>query len=114
MACPVPHPFVRSLTVLHTTGIHMIHYRFCGCKRSDKANNLVQLLRNMWYPASFTDPDSCATFAVLDFYRLLNVIGNVNARDFVTSLERLTDATAGTGLKWLPVRSSLLIFVFHL
>ncbi|KAJ7873906.1 hypothetical protein B0H14DRAFT_2343923 [Mycena olivaceomarginata] len=102
LACPVPHPFVRSLTVLHTTGVHRIRYQFCGCDRSDKANNLAQLMRNMWYPASFTDPDTCATFAVLDFFRLLNVIGNVNARDFVTSLERLTDATAGTGLKWLP------------
>jgi hypothetical protein len=111
LACPVPHPFVRSLTVLHTTGVQRIRYQFCGCDRSDKANNLAQLMRNTWYPASFTDPDTCATFAVLDFFRLLNVIGNVNARDFVTSLERLTDATAGTGLKWLPVRPFLRLFL---
>ncbi|KAJ7857327.1 hypothetical protein B0H14DRAFT_2578464 [Mycena olivaceomarginata] len=79
------------LGVLHITGIHKIRYRFCGCDHSDKVNNLAQLMHNTWYPASFTDPDTCTTFAVSDFFRLLNVIGN-----------RLTDATAGTGLKWLP------------
>lgn len=105
MKCNVPHPLVRSLTVLHTTGIHEIHYQFCGCDRSDTANGLAQLLRNAWYPASFTDPDTCATFAVLDFFRLMSCIGNINARDFVTTLERLTDSTAGTGLKWIPVRN---------
>ncbi|KAJ7689073.1 hypothetical protein B0H14DRAFT_3101092 [Mycena olivaceomarginata] len=63
MKCNVPHPLVHSLTVLHTTGIHEIHYQFCGCDRSDTANGLAQLLWNAWYPASFTDPDTCATFA---------------------------------------------------
>jgi hypothetical protein len=88
----------------HSTGCE-IHYQFCGCDRSDTANGLAQLLRNAWYPASFTDPDTCATFAVLDFFQLMSCIGNINARDFVTTLERLTDSTAGTGLKWIPVRN---------
>ncbi|KAJ7041698.1 hypothetical protein C8F04DRAFT_946732 [Mycena alexandri] len=101
MQCKRPHPFVRSLTVVDTTGIHEIHYRFCACSRSDRSSNLKQFLRNGWYPASFTDPDSCATFKVLDLFRLLNVVGNLNARDFITALERLTDATAKTGLKWI-------------
>ncbi|KAJ7715975.1 hypothetical protein B0H16DRAFT_1339392 [Mycena metata] len=102
MRCKRPHPLVRSLTVVDTTGIHEIHYQFCACSRSDKSSNLKQFLRNGWYPASFTDPDSCATFKVLDHFRLLNVIGNLNARDFITALERMTDATAKTGLKWVP------------
>jgi hypothetical protein len=102
MKCNFPHQFVRSLTVIDTTGIHELHYRFCACDRSDKANNLVQFLRNSWYPASTTDPDTCATFRVLDLFRLLNVVGNLNGRDFITTLERVTDATARTGLKWLP------------
>lgn len=110
MKCRFPHPFVRSLTVIDTTGIHEIRYRFCGCHRSDNANNLAQFLCNTWYPASFTDPETCATFKALDFFRLLNVVGNINARDFITALERLTDATAGTGLKWLPVS----VFMFRL
>ncbi|KAF7335028.1 CxC2 domain-containing protein [Mycena venus] len=104
LKCNVPHPVVRTLTVMDTTGVHTVHYRFCGCARSDKANNLAQLLRNTWYPASFTDPDTCATFRVLDFFRLLNVVRNTNACNFVTTLERLTDAVVGTGLKRVPDR----------
>ncbi|KAJ7017744.1 hypothetical protein C8F04DRAFT_1214941 [Mycena alexandri] len=104
MRCKYPHPFTRSLTVVDTTGIHEINYRFCACTRSDKSSNLKQFLRNGWYPASFTDPDSCATFRVLDHFRHLNVIGNLNARDFITALERMTNATAKTGLHWVPDR----------
>ncbi|KAJ7080717.1 hypothetical protein C8R43DRAFT_909900 [Mycena crocata] len=102
--CNVPDPSVRSMTVLDTNGIHEIQYHYCKCDRSDKANNLRQLLRNGWYPASQTDPDTCATLRCLDLFRLLNVVGNINARDFITSLERLTDAVAATGLKWMPNR----------
>ncbi|KAJ7025133.1 hypothetical protein C8F04DRAFT_968170 [Mycena alexandri] len=87
--CKRPHPTVRSVTVVDTTGIHEVNYQFCGCSRSDHANSLVQFMRNEWYPSSKTDPDTVATFRALDFFRELNVVGNVNARDFVTALELL-------------------------
>ncbi|KAJ7169138.1 hypothetical protein C8R43DRAFT_1121027 [Mycena crocata] len=102
--CNVPDPAVCSMTVLDSNGIHEIHYHYCACDRSDKSNNLRQLLRNGWYPASKTDPDTCATYRCLDLFRLLNVVGNINARDFITALERLTDPVAATGLKWMPNR----------
>jgi hypothetical protein len=51
-----------------------------------------------------TDPTTCATFKVLDLFRLLNVVGNVNCHDFINALERLTDATSRTGMAWMPVR----------
>ncbi|KAJ7041928.1 hypothetical protein C8F04DRAFT_946399 [Mycena alexandri] len=101
--CKRPQPAVRHITVVDTTGIHEVDYHFCGCSRSDHANALQQFMRHEWYPASKTDPDTVATFRVLDLFRLLNVVGNVNSRDFITALERLTDATVKTGLKWLPV-----------
>lgn len=103
LPCGFPEAVERTLTVVDTTRIQEINYRYCKCARSDTANNLVQLLRNGWYPASKTDPDTAATYAVLDLYRLLNVVGNVNSRDFITSLERLTDASASTGMNWVPV-----------
>lgn len=62
-----------------------------------------ELARNAWFPSSATDPDTCATFKVLDTFRLLNVIGNVNAHDFVTALERLTSTVASTGIEKVPV-----------
>lgn len=54
---------------------------------------MVQLLRNAWYPATTIDPRTCATFEVLELYRLLNVVGNLNTSDFITSLEQLSDGT---------------------
>ncbi|KAJ7036232.1 hypothetical protein C8F04DRAFT_1258078 [Mycena alexandri] len=66
--------------------------------------HLVQLLRNRWYPATVTDPATCASFNVLELFRLLNVVGNVNCHDFMGSLERLTDGASATGMKWMPDR----------
>ncbi|KAJ7022478.1 hypothetical protein C8F04DRAFT_971465 [Mycena alexandri] len=100
--CRFPDPRVRSLTVVHPNGIHPIQYRYCLCKRSDTCNNLQQLHRNGWFPATKTDPDTAVSYQALDLYRLLNVVGNLNARDFITSLERLTDSTSSTGMNWLP------------
>ncbi|KAJ7217452.1 hypothetical protein C8J57DRAFT_1095850 [Mycena rebaudengoi] len=97
--CPFPAQEVRNMTVIDTTGIHQIRYRYCDCTKSTKTNNLSQLLRNTWYPASVTTPTTCATFNVLDLFRLLSIIGNVNCHDFIGSLERLTDPTAVTGMQ---------------
>ncbi|KAJ7437316.1 hypothetical protein B0H11DRAFT_2255542, partial [Mycena galericulata] len=69
----------------------VIDYQYCGCEKSEHTNNLGQLLGNAWYPSTTVDPETCATFQVLDQFRLLNVVGNCNVHDFVGTLERLTD-----------------------
>ncbi|KAJ7456847.1 hypothetical protein B0H11DRAFT_2243727 [Mycena galericulata] len=51
-----------------------------------------------------SDPSTCATFNVLDLFRLLGVVGNLNAHDFVATLERRTDAFCSTGIRWMPDR----------
>ncbi|KAJ7848382.1 hypothetical protein B0H14DRAFT_3453195 [Mycena olivaceomarginata] len=33
---------------------------------------------------------------------MYNVVGNLNVRDFITALERITDTTASSGMTWLP------------
>lgn len=38
-----------------------------------------------------TEPQTVATFKCLDTFQVLNVAANVNGRDFITSLEILTD-----------------------
>ncbi|KAJ7050211.1 hypothetical protein C8F01DRAFT_1377813 [Mycena amicta] len=60
-------------------------------KRMVTRNILCQLLAHGWYPATTTDPETCATLEALELFRLLQVVGNVNAHDFVGTLERLTD-----------------------
>jgi hypothetical protein len=88
--------------------IHEIHVWYCKCAKSDDADNLQQLLRNAWYPAMATDPGTCATFRSLESYRLYNVLRNMNVRDYITSLERMTDPSAKSGMTWLPNQSDIL------
>ncbi|KAJ7046287.1 hypothetical protein C8F04DRAFT_1173231 [Mycena alexandri] len=95
-ACPRPAPTKRKMVVMDVSGIYTVEYRWCGCDNSDHANELEQLLRNGWYPATTVDPSTCATFAALELFRLLNVVGNVNVHDFVGVLERETDASKVT------------------
>ncbi|KAJ7082827.1 hypothetical protein C8R43DRAFT_886408 [Mycena crocata] len=102
--CPSPEDTVRKLTVIEAPVIHRIKARYCKCDKSDDADNLEQLLRNKWYPATVTDPGTCATFRSLEAYRLFNVAGNMNVRDYITALEEMTDAGAKAGLTWLPDR----------
>ncbi|KAJ7039475.1 hypothetical protein C8F04DRAFT_1254756 [Mycena alexandri] len=106
-ACPFPAAKALAMTVIHTMGIHQLRYRYCNCTCSRTLGDnqhLVQLLHNRWYPATVTDPATCATFNVLNLFRLLNVVGNVNCHDFMGSLERLTDAAGSTGMDWMPDR----------
>ncbi|KAJ7062443.1 hypothetical protein B0H15DRAFT_794789, partial [Mycena belliarum] len=93
LPCPRPEPAERTMVVVHTNGIHIVDFHYCGCDLSDRANHLAQLMGTAWYPATTIEPATCATFEALELFRLLNVVGNLNVHDFVGSLERRTDAT---------------------
>ncbi|KAJ7733221.1 hypothetical protein DFH07DRAFT_780665 [Mycena maculata] len=90
--CKHPAPAVRTMIVIDIGHIHSVKFRYCVCDHSDTAQNLEQLFRNDWYPATTVDPATCATFASLEMFRLLNVIGNINVKDYVGTLEQLTNA----------------------
>ncbi|KAJ7711507.1 hypothetical protein B0H16DRAFT_1480292 [Mycena metata] len=60
------------------------------------ATNGILLPRSIRAPA--------ATFATLETFRLENVVGNMNVSDFVTTMERRTNATGSTGLNRVPHR----------
>ncbi|KAJ7168780.1 hypothetical protein C8R46DRAFT_1218172 [Mycena filopes] len=102
--CPTPAVTRRRMVVIDTSGIHIVVFQYCGCRRNRGCSNLEMLMRNGWYPASLTDPSTCATFGVLDHFRLLNVVGNVNAHDFILTLERRTDALGSMGIRWMADR----------
>ncbi|KAK7000635.1 CxC2 domain-containing protein [Favolaschia claudopus] len=93
----------RKMVVIEAPVIHQIRVAFCKCSKADCADNLEQLLRNAWYPATVTDPGTCATFRSLESFRLYNVVGNLNVHDYITALERMTDASAVSGMSWVPV-----------
>ncbi|KAJ7446844.1 hypothetical protein B0H11DRAFT_1745358, partial [Mycena galericulata] len=103
-SCIFPDPLKRTMTVLEHPHVHQVVFQYCNCNRSDEADSIQQLLRNSWYPATATDPGTCATFRTLEIFRLQNVVGNMNVHDFITAMERQTNATGSTGLDRVPSR----------
>ncbi|KAJ7650554.1 hypothetical protein FB45DRAFT_730946 [Roridomyces roridus] len=82
---------VNHMVVLDSTGVFTLDVHYCGCRPWDDTSNVDQLLDNGWYPATIIDPATCATFRVLEEFRLLNVVGNISAHDYIGTLERLSD-----------------------
>ncbi|TRM63043.1 hypothetical protein BD626DRAFT_403449, partial [Schizophyllum amplum] len=89
--CGRPDPLVRTITVLDSC-VHSIRMRFCGCRLGPAAEHTTQMLRNRWYPATSINPETCATFAALDRFRLASVHANVNTHGYIKMLEMATDA----------------------
>ncbi len=89
------------LMVLHVNGIHHVHISYCGCDVSNIESHWRQIMQNGWYLVTTKDPQSCAMFECLDNFRLLNVIANVNVRDYVSVLKQSTDPY---GTEWVPDR----------
>ena len=86
---------------MHVNSVHQVAASICGCDLSDEANEWRQYVRMGWYPASTAQPRTLGTFECLRHFRRLNVVANVNVRDYVTTLERLTDPM---GLEFVPDR----------
>ncbi|KAJ7053995.1 hypothetical protein C8F01DRAFT_1260213 [Mycena amicta] len=83
----------QNMVVIHVGGVFTLRVRFCGCAKALGQDHITQLMSNGWYPATTIDPATCATFEALEQFRLLNVVGNLSAHDYVGTLERITDAT---------------------
>ncbi|KAF8170461.1 hypothetical protein K438DRAFT_1729650 [Mycena galopus ATCC 62051] len=103
LRCPYPDPHMLTMVVINLPFIHHVWYRYCKCQKGAHLSNVQQCLRNQWYPATITDPSTCATFLTLETFRLQNVVGNMNAHDFITAIKRQTNVASCTGIDWIPV-----------
>ncbi|KAF8989456.1 hypothetical protein BDZ89DRAFT_974704 [Hymenopellis radicata] len=99
--CPHPDTSLRTMTLLHSTGVHTVPFRYCDCSRADGLHKWQQLLRTGWYPATTRQPQTCATLEVLDLFRRLKTMATVNVRDFVSVLESTTNPYE---TEWTPDR----------
>ncbi|KAF7321419.1 CxC2 domain-containing protein [Mycena kentingensis (nom. inval.)] len=98
MDCTFPDMTTHSMTVVDAPFIHRVRFQYCACPKSRDTRDIQQLLRHGWYPATVKSPRTCATFRTLRSFRLYNVVGNLNMTDFVSSLQRMTKASATGGL----------------
>ncbi|KAJ7067282.1 hypothetical protein C8F01DRAFT_1208404 [Mycena amicta] len=73
----------HTMVVMDVRGVFSLRVRFCGCEKALRQDPVAQLMANGWYPATTIDPATCATFACLEQFRLLNVVGNLSAHDYV-------------------------------
>lgn len=88
--CALPSETTHRLVVLHSNGVHEIRTRYCNCVASSGDEKRLQLLRQRWYPATVINPQTCATFQVLDLYEKLFLVGGMNVHAFIGTLENLT------------------------
>jgi hypothetical protein len=96
--CPCASGEPREMVVLHTNGIHQVHFHPCKCVGAPHIR--CQLLRRHLYPATILDPRTCATFALLREFHILSLQSKISMHHFYLSLHRRTD---NTGLKSIPV-----------
>ncbi|ESK83397.1 hypothetical protein Moror_15625 [Moniliophthora roreri MCA 2997] len=88
-----------EFVVLDATGIHEVNLWFCGCNGAPE--QYLQLLELGWWPSSYKELQSAATFNVLRLFHICNLQGQVTPTDFYECLEQITD---GSGLTKPPDR----------
>ncbi|KAF8162287.1 hypothetical protein K438DRAFT_1775989 [Mycena galopus ATCC 62051] len=88
-SCPSARAAHKDFVVIDVTGIHNVRVQFCEC--DSRVKHRQQLMRMRWWPATVKDPQTCATFAVVKLFQIINCLGKVSAYDFVRSLELLTN-----------------------
>ncbi|KAL0057538.1 hypothetical protein AAF712_015825 [Marasmius tenuissimus] len=105
--CALPLPGHRDFTVLSWNGIHAVNLDFCGCEPIDKH---LQLMEMGWWPASYKEPQTAATFQLLRNYHITNLQSQTAPTDFHAVLEQIT---CGTGLTKIPDREAQFLLILR-
>ncbi|KAJ7780556.1 hypothetical protein DFH07DRAFT_949798 [Mycena maculata] len=87
--CHARKPAPADFVLYDLTGVHEVNVDFCGCFLW--VERQIQLMNMGWWPATVAAPNTCATFAVLKLFQILNCLGKLSAYDFLRGLERLTN-----------------------
>ncbi|KAJ7038483.1 hypothetical protein C8F04DRAFT_1256091 [Mycena alexandri] len=87
--CPRKKPAATDFVLYDTTGVHELALDFCGCREAPERR--TQLMRVCWWPATVKEPNTCATFAVIKLFQILNCLGKLSAYDFLRGLEMVTN-----------------------
>ncbi|KAG1826541.1 hypothetical protein EV424DRAFT_1471591 [Suillus variegatus] len=96
--CYNPEPATADdFVVIDVHSIHEIGLDFCGCETVQV--HYKQLLRAQWFPSSVSNPQTAATFALMEFFHLLSFESKVSAYEFYHSIARRTDNTSITPIR---------------
>ncbi|KAJ7712102.1 hypothetical protein B0H16DRAFT_1667635 [Mycena metata] len=91
--CPYGQAAPKDFVLFDVSGIHEVAVDFCGCRPGGgpPVEHRIQLLRACWWPATVKEPTTCATFAVLRLFQIINCLGKLSAYDFLRGLELCTN-----------------------
>ncbi|KAJ3792282.1 hypothetical protein GGU11DRAFT_862061 [Lentinula aff. detonsa] len=86
--CPqASKPSLMTL-VDHDTGVHATKVTFCGCRDSNKWQ---QLMDANLFPATVAEPQTAFSFRTLRHWQLITLQSKITAYDYVRALRRQTD-----------------------
>ncbi|KAG1793247.1 uncharacterized protein HD556DRAFT_1432294 [Suillus plorans] len=86
----IPMPGRCRMTVVDTSGIHVMSIRFCQC--SDALTADKQLFEMGLFPASFTRPKTAFTFALLDDFIRDNLECGTSGMNYYSKLRQITSS----------------------
>ncbi|KAJ7908412.1 hypothetical protein B0H13DRAFT_1617500 [Mycena leptocephala] len=103
-ACPTVTAGNKNFVLIDITGVHEIKVRFCECNA--EIPHWRQLMWARWWPATVINPQTCATFAVVRLFQIMNCLGKVSAHNFMRSLELLSnnDGLHPVSIMWRAFR----------
>lgn len=86
--CPASHPAdTVDLTILHTTGQHVVRFRLCVCSGMPLWQQLLEA--DIW-PATHKRPKTGSTIEVLRHRRTFNLRSKTNLKEYYDALVDLT------------------------
>ncbi|KAF8129675.1 hypothetical protein K438DRAFT_2136108 [Mycena galopus ATCC 62051] len=87
--CPQRKAAANDFVLYDLTGVHTLAVDFCACL--PRTERRTQLLCVCWWPATVKEPNTCATFALLKLFQILNCLDKLSAYDFLRGLEMMTN-----------------------
>ena len=88
--CPCPHPGPKNFVVFDALGPHFVSIDYCDCG-DQPLSAWRQLLRERWFPATLSRPQTVFTFDCLETFHELNLQGKTNLYDYYHTLLRRSD-----------------------
>uniref|UniRef100_D8PLA4 CxC2-like cysteine cluster KDZ transposase-associated domain-containing protein n=1 Tax=Schizophyllum commune (strain H4-8 / FGSC 9210) TaxID=578458 RepID=D8PLA4_SCHCM len=80
----------KDFVVIHLNGIHNVAVDFCHCPQGRHVEHRQQLMRNGWWPATTTSPQTCATVACLRNFGKINALSKVAVSEYFKAMQHLS------------------------
>ena len=88
--CPCPQAGPKKFVIFDISGPHHLTIDYCQCG-DEPLTTWVQLLRERWFPATLSCPQSAFSFDCLETFHELTLQGKTNLYDYYHTLLRLSD-----------------------